>query len=979
MKCKKLKKMIDQERTRSFILINERDKLHLEQLVGQGRCCRVYAGVDLSNADIAIKIFLPGSQYNGAYQREIAVLFSDVQEKSYLGEFNFNGFLTGTYDGCNYIVMEKLHQSLRSILSEKTGKPSLQFICLLAQHLALAMRELHNKGYVHGDIKPSNVMWSPYSSSFKLIDFGLSYHYTEKLKYKIQSEHFKSPECKDYEKSHSEPFISQPSYPADMWSFGCLLFMAVTGEQVISDPNCLCSCDQNENNCVLQIQIKSNLEKISCESLPEMLLKQLISSCLNCNYSLHDLTELCCSIGPVTDSYLEFENNIPSFIIEFSNWKYAKKSVEEIKVKIKSQKSVRVSYYHNHRNCDEQYRKWKHPMQLEYNQDIAILRGACLSVSQDISQETELTESDLLKAFEIIKNAIINIKNRNHSKDEIRRVHAVCFFHFCREKIHVNVNQQYFKSVDVNFPFLSDFYLLLLSFFDWKVYASEFFAIVGNDIFSKIVNFSLNYLTSHKFPLIQKIILYTFFMESLRSKITGSVNQFQTSCDTALNLDSASPCALGKIISVLQQRNPLKLIEALNRHADIVTIEQLLQFCSETIVQTNFKVEIYELISVILKNKSSSERITFVEMFHKYHGLEETWIIQDNFEEEFRCLMNQLVDYNEEHLFKFLMMALQNAKYVVQKAVELAFNNSKLTAIYVKIVSNIHGMFLNDINGFAFVKILMQHFLQISAYEKRRRPAVNFVTGILDSILEKELKLDFNHEASSTYKIDDVFKLLCFFDISDHDFISNAIEYRVLLYQIFKKASKFNPTKKASVIHTNRFSPVQKLMQEIEKSCLTPFGYESCIIVIAKVLPTFIFDEWKDLLFILKKNTNFIELAEQKKMGLHINAMFIEIVVSFISVLLMQKKLTATSLQHLVQCISKIVKEIMDDFICESKQYEFEMVLIVTELFRLHKILCEHEMKSQLPYLISEIEKTIVSKGIYLNDSETFSSKILKS
>ena len=40
---------------------------------------------------------------------------------------------------------------------------------------------VHKASFVHGDIKPTNLMWSPQHATLKIIDFGLSFHLDEQV------------------------------------------------------------------------------------------------------------------------------------------------------------------------------------------------------------------------------------------------------------------------------------------------------------------------------------------------------------------------------------------------------------------------------------------------------------------------------------------------------------------------------------------------------------------------------------------------------------------------------------------------------------------------------------------------------------------------------------------------------------------------------------------------------------------------------
>lgn len=76
-------------------------------------------------------------------------------------------------DGCLVLVMERAECSLRSVLLQAApGRPIDEAGRLLAE-VAGALRDLHAAGWLHGDLKPANVLMMA-DGSVRLADFGLS-------------------------------------------------------------------------------------------------------------------------------------------------------------------------------------------------------------------------------------------------------------------------------------------------------------------------------------------------------------------------------------------------------------------------------------------------------------------------------------------------------------------------------------------------------------------------------------------------------------------------------------------------------------------------------------------------------------------------------------------------------------------------------------------------------------------------------------
>lgn len=80
------------------------------------------------------------------------------------------------YGKFRYLVTERLGLSLQDEF-DKNGVFSEERIRKLATDILQALKYLHSKGWVHLDIKPSNILNKNDSSNVKLIDFGTATRY----------------------------------------------------------------------------------------------------------------------------------------------------------------------------------------------------------------------------------------------------------------------------------------------------------------------------------------------------------------------------------------------------------------------------------------------------------------------------------------------------------------------------------------------------------------------------------------------------------------------------------------------------------------------------------------------------------------------------------------------------------------------------------------------------------------------------------
>jgi len=60
----------------------------------------------------------------------------------------------------------------------------LILLCIiLTIFVTSGLKYLHKAGFVHADVKPRNLLWSPQDGCMKIIDFSLTFHVEDKVCY----------------------------------------------------------------------------------------------------------------------------------------------------------------------------------------------------------------------------------------------------------------------------------------------------------------------------------------------------------------------------------------------------------------------------------------------------------------------------------------------------------------------------------------------------------------------------------------------------------------------------------------------------------------------------------------------------------------------------------------------------------------------------------------------------------------------------
>jgi serine/threonine protein kinase/DNA-binding SARP family transcriptional activator/predicted ATPase len=197
-------------------------KYTLLELLGKGRFGVVYKASDPIGRIVAVKVLKPGWSDDSAmvarFRREAQAAGSLFHPRiATILDFNETG-------NTRFLVVRYIEgPSLERLLTEK-GRLDWPAALRVVQEISEALDYAHQRGFVHRDVKPANILVSP-SEGAVLSDFGLVRT--------IQTSQITSDGAVVGSPSYIAPEIwrGEAATPAsDMYSLGCVLFEMVTGQ-----------------------------------------------------------------------------------------------------------------------------------------------------------------------------------------------------------------------------------------------------------------------------------------------------------------------------------------------------------------------------------------------------------------------------------------------------------------------------------------------------------------------------------------------------------------------------------------------------------------------------------------------------------------------------------------------------------------------------------------------------------------------------
>jgi serine/threonine protein kinase len=196
------------------------DRYEIQEQVGAGGMADVYRAKDhVLERDVAIKVLKPEFAEDKTF---VSKFRQEAQAAAGLEHPNIvNIYDVGFENNLYYIVMEYVQGiTLKTYISKK-GRLNYKEVLSIAIQVARGIEAAHNKGIIHRDIKPQNIIISN-EGKVKVTDFGIAKAASSKTMSTdaMGSVHYISPE------QARNGYVTKQS---DIYSLGIVMYEMVTG------------------------------------------------------------------------------------------------------------------------------------------------------------------------------------------------------------------------------------------------------------------------------------------------------------------------------------------------------------------------------------------------------------------------------------------------------------------------------------------------------------------------------------------------------------------------------------------------------------------------------------------------------------------------------------------------------------------------------------------------------------------------------
>jgi serine/threonine protein kinase len=204
----------------------------IERFIGRGGMAQVYYGQDVNlQRPVAIKVI------DARYRGDVAYAKRFIREARTMAKWRHENIVQVYYadveDGLYYFAMEYIEgPDLSELMFQYIEKGELMLydgVLHIGRAIASALDYAHQRGVIHRDVKPSNVLVAR-DQRVVLTDFGLAMDVQEDtLGETFGTPHYIAPE----QARRSADAVPQ----SDLYSLGVILYEMLTGTVPFDDPS----------------------------------------------------------------------------------------------------------------------------------------------------------------------------------------------------------------------------------------------------------------------------------------------------------------------------------------------------------------------------------------------------------------------------------------------------------------------------------------------------------------------------------------------------------------------------------------------------------------------------------------------------------------------------------------------------------------------------------------------------------------------
>lgn len=199
--------------------------LSLQKQLGIGRHTQVWEAVDTATGErVAVKAVVPEMARDAEQRQQLRHEMNVAQSLDHPGVIRVTRY--ATVGGIPHLVMELYpHTNLKQ--QSSAGRDSiLPRLQRIATQAAAALDHMHGRGWVHRDVKPTNVLATP-DGDAKVIDLAIAARKAGMLQ-RLLGGRQKPQGTLSY--MAPEQILGMPADPrSDIYSLGCVLFELLAG------------------------------------------------------------------------------------------------------------------------------------------------------------------------------------------------------------------------------------------------------------------------------------------------------------------------------------------------------------------------------------------------------------------------------------------------------------------------------------------------------------------------------------------------------------------------------------------------------------------------------------------------------------------------------------------------------------------------------------------------------------------------------